>query len=231
MQISKRLEAVAGMVTSGSFLADIGTDHGYIPIYLIEHKRIPKAIAMDVNRGPLEKAKEHIMQAGLQDKIETRLSDGLEKLKPDEAESILIAGMGGPLTVRILSEGAGKLGACRELILQPQSDLKAVRAYLEGEGWKIVREEMVQEEGKFYPMMRAVPGEKSKMTPIQLRFGPLLLANRHPVLKDYLLREQRINEKILASLEGQESETAKARISEVEAELAMVREALEVFGF
>lgn len=231
MQISKRLEAVAGMVTSGSFLADIGTDHGYIPIYLIEHKRIPKAIAMDVNRGPLEKAKEHIMQAGLQDKIETRLSDGLEKLKPDEAESILIAGMGGPLTVRILSEGAGKLGACRELILQPQSDLKAVRAYLEGEGWKIVWEEMVQEEGKFYPMMRAVPGEKSKMTPIQLRFGPLLLANRHPVLKDYLLREQRINEKILASLEGQESETAKARISEVEAELAMVREALEVFGF
>lgn len=231
MQISKRLEAVAGMVTSGSFLADIGTDHGYIPIYLIEHKRIPKAIAMDVNRGPLEKAKEHIMQAGLQDKIETRLSDGLEKLKPDEAESILIAGMGGPLTVRILSEGAGKLGACRELILQPQSDLKAVRAYLEGEGWKIVREEMVQEEGKFYPMMRAVPGEKSKMTSIQLRFGPLLLANRHPVLKDYLLREQRINEKILASLEGQESETAKARISEVEAELAMVREALEVFGF
>ena len=231
MQISKRLEAVAGMVTSGSFLADIGTDHGYIPIYLIEHKRIPKAIAMDVNRGPLEKAKEHIMQAGLQDKIETRLSDGLEKLKPDEAESILIAGMGGPLTVRILSEGAGKLGACRELILQPQSDLKAVRAYLEGEGWKIVREEMVQEEGKFYPMMRAVPGEKSKMTPVQLRFGPLLLANRHPVLKDYLLREQRINEKILASLEGQESETAKARISEVEAELAMVREALEVFGF
>ena len=231
MQISKRLEAVAGMVTSGSFLADIGTDHGYIPIYLIEHKRIPKAIAMDVNRGPLEKAKEHIMQAGLQDKIETRLSDGLEKLKPDEAESILIAGMGGPLTVRILSEGAGKLGACRELILQPQSDLKAVRAYLEGEGWKIDREEMVQEEGKFYPMMRAVPGEKSKMTPIQLRFGPLLLANCHPVLKDYLLREQRINEKILASLEGQESETAKARISEVEAELAMVREALEVFGF
>ena len=231
MQISKRLEAVAGMVTSGSFLADIGTDHGYIPIYLIEHKRIPKAIAMDVNRGPLEKAKEHIMQAGLQDKIETRLSDGLEKLKPDEAESILIAGMGGPLTVRILSEGAGKLGACRELILQPQSDLKAVRAYLEREGWKIVREEMVQEEGKFYPMMRAVPGEECKMTPIQLRFGPLLLANCHPVLKDYLLREQRINEKILTSLEGQKSETAKARISEVEAELAMVREALEVFGF
>ena len=231
MQISKRLEAVAGMVTSGSFLADIGTDHGYIPIYLIEHKRIPKAIAMDVNRGPLEKAKEHIMQAGLQDKIETRLSDGLEKLKPDEAESILIAGMGGPLTVRILSEGAGKLGVCRELILQPQSDLKAVRAYLEREGWNIVREEMVQEEGKFYPVMRAVPGEESKMTPVQLRFGPLLLANCHPVLKDYLLREQRINEKILASLEGQKSEAAKARISEVEAELAMVREALEAFGF
>ena len=106
-----------------------------------------------------------------------------------------------------------------------------MRAYLEREGWKIVREEMVQEEGKFYPMMRAVPGEECKMTPIQLRFGPLLLANCHPVLKDYLLREQRINEKILTSLEGQKSETAKARISEVEAELAMVREALEVFGF
>ena len=229
MQISKRLEAVAGMVTSGSFLADIGTDHGYIPIYLIEHKRIPKAIAMDVNRGPLEKAKEHIMQAGLQDKIETRLSDGLEKLKPDEAESILIAGMGGPLTVRILSDGAGKLGACRELILQPQSDLDAVREYLHRTGFVIVQEEMVFEEGKYYPMMKAVHGENTDDRKIWFLYGRLLLENRHPVLESYLQKEYDSCCKLLEKLSKTATEVSSRRCEELLEKKHLIEEALAFY--
>ena len=183
MQLSERLRAVGALVTSGGTLADIGTDHAYIPIYLIQTGAVSRAIAMDVNPGPLSRAREHIAQYGLQCAIETRLSDGLAALRPGEADSIVIAGMGGALMTRILDEGRDRLNGvseqtggccsgadncadpqaehrgkgrgCRELILQPQSEIWLVRGWLDRNGWEIVREDMVCEDGKYYPMMRA----------------------------------------------------------------------------
>ena len=104
MELSKRLKAVAELVTPGMRLADVGTDHGYIPIYLTEAGVIPSAIAMDINKGPLERAKEHIREHGLEGKIQTRLSDGLKNLQMNEADCMIAAGMGGGLVIRILSE-------------------------------------------------------------------------------------------------------------------------------
>ena len=233
MQISNRLEAVAAMVTPGSTVADVGTDHGYIPIYLVKNETIPHGIAMDVNRGPLSKAVENIRAYGLSERIETRLSDGLTALMPGEAETIIIAGMGGPLTVRILTEGQDKLSKSRELILQPQSDIRQVRAYLEKQGWQIEQEEMIREEGKYYPMMRAVRSgeEKAAMTELELRYGPLLLASCNPILRDFLLHEQIVNGRILDSLKGQKGDSASARRKEVEQELALVEEALTLFRY
>lgn len=225
MQISKRLEAVAAMVTPGSILADIGTDHAYIPIYLVSRGRIPRALAMDVNRGPLARAAAHIASYGLEQSIETRLSDGLCMLKKNEAQSVLIAGMGGPLTVRILQDGCDALEGCAELILQPQSEIRLVRAYLEKSGWQIAAEDMLCEEGKFYQMMRAVRGSGRAMTPQELRFGPLLLRQRHPVLQSYLARERRLQEEVLQALQGRGSEAASVRRREVEEELRIIREA------
>ena len=126
MQLSKRLSAVAEFVTPGGCLVDVGTDHGYVPIALLEQKKISSAIAMDVNRGPLERAREHIAQYQMGDYIETRLSDGLHALRAGEGDSLLIAGMGGGLTIRILSEGEPLLSGFRELILEPQSDIDRV---------------------------------------------------------------------------------------------------------
>ena len=114
MQLSKRLSAVAEFVTPGGCLVDVGTDHGYVPIALLEQKKISSAIAMDVNRGPLERAREHIAQYQMGDYIETRLSDGLHALRAGEGDSLLIAGMGGGLTIRILSEGEPLLSGFRE---------------------------------------------------------------------------------------------------------------------
>ena len=105
MQISERLRTVAGMVSPGCRLADVGTDHAYIPIYLMQNGVIPQAVAMDINQGPLLRATENIRRYGLTGRIETRLSDGLEKLQAGEADTILIAGMGGLLMVRILETG------------------------------------------------------------------------------------------------------------------------------
>ena len=123
MQLSDRLQAVASMVTENSRLADVGTDHGYIPIYLCEMGKIPSAIAMDVKKGPLLRAKMNIERYHMQEKIRIRLSDGVLKLNPDEADSVVIAGMGGTLVMKILEEGKKVLVDVKELVLQPQSDI------------------------------------------------------------------------------------------------------------
>ena len=154
-----RLCAIAGMVTKGNRLADVGCDHGYLSIYLVEERIVPSAIAMDVRPGPLSRARENISRYGLEDYIETRLSDGLTKLEPGEGDTLVIAGMGGPLMERILNEGAKVREGFQELILQPQSDLPHFRHFLSEIGWEIVREEMIKEDGKFYPMMKAVRRE------------------------------------------------------------------------
>ena len=139
MQLSDRLQAVASMVTENSRLADVGTDHGYIPIYLCEMGKIPSAIAMDVKKGPLLRAKMNIERYHMQEKIRTRLSDGVLKLNPDEADSVVIAGMGGTLVMKILEEGKKVLVDVKELVLQPQSDIDKVRKYLYENDYVITR--------------------------------------------------------------------------------------------
>ena len=158
MQLSLRLSAIADLVTEGNRLVDVGCDHGYLPVYLIQQKKIPSAIAMDVRKGPLSRAQEHIQQYGLEEYIQTRLSDGLEGLKAGEGDTLVIAGMGGPLMERILTDGRSVRDSFSELILQPQSDIPHFRRFIQSEGWEITEEKMVEEDGKFYPMMRVVYG-------------------------------------------------------------------------
>ena len=124
IRLSNRLSALASLVSKGHRLADIGTDHGYIPIYLCQTGIIPSAIAMDIGKGPLQQATAHIKQQGLSSRIRTRLSDGLTALQPGEADTILIAGMGGGLVMKILSQGTHALTGSEELILQPQSEIQ-----------------------------------------------------------------------------------------------------------
>ena len=229
MQLSKRLQAVANLVTPGKRLADIGTDHGYVPIWLYEQGRIPSALAMDLREGPLQRAKEHIRMHGLDEKIKTRLSDGLEKLLPGEADSIVIAGMGGMLVVKILTQGQAVLDSVQELILQPQSDLDAVREYLHRTGFVIVQEEMVFEEGKYYPMMKAVHGENTDDRKIWFLYGRLLLENRHPVLESYLQKEYDRCCKLLEKLSKTATEVSSRRCEELLEKKHLIEEALAFY--
>ena len=229
MQLSKRLQAVARLVTPGSRLADVGTDHGYVPIWLFEQGQILSAIAMDLRNGPLERAREHIQMHGLDAHIETRLSDGLDKLLPGEADSIVIAGMGGMLVVKILSQGQKVLSSVKELILQPQSDLDAVREYLHRTGFVIVKEDMIFEDGKYYPMMKAVHGENTDDRKIWFLYGRLLLENRHPVLKSYLEKEYDGCCKLLEKLSRTSTEAAKHRCEELSEKKLLIEEALVYF--
>lgn len=224
VKISNRLMTAAALVTQGYTLADVGTDHGYIPIYLLQQKKIPAAIAMDINEGPLERAKEHIALYGLQAYIQTRLSDGVAALKPGEVEAVLIAGMGGGLVMHILKDGEKVCQSAKELILQPQSEIEHVREFLREKGYTILAEDMVYEDGKFYPMMKVqYQGENenaqkaSEVLKLSDLYGGLLLQNRHPVLKTFLEKEKLIYTGIKENLEKQPaSEKIRTRLAEVE---------------
>lgn len=229
MQLSKRLEAVAGLVTKGNRLADIGCDHAHTSIYLAERGIIPSGIAMDINKGPLERARENISRFGLMDRIETRRSDGARELEPGEADTLLISGMGGSLIVRILSDSRAAVEAAKELVLQPQSDICLVRHYIHELGFSITEEFMLTEDGKHYTGIKGVKGRQAYDKEVFYRYGKLLLEGRNPVLKEFLEYGRDSFEKVAAELEKQTNERNTKRRLELLEELAYIKEALTYY--
>ena len=225
MELSKRLQAVADLVSNGMFVADIGTDHGYIPIYLMETGKSPKVLAMDVNEGPLLRAKEHIAEHQLP--IETRQSDGVQNLQPGECDCVLIAGMGGALTIKIMEEGETIFRQLKEFVLQPQSELSKVRQYLYNQGYCIIAEDMVLEDGKFYPMMKVINGQATTYNQLELRYGKLLLEQKHPVLKTFLEKEFQVKQNILRNLNKESGLHIEIRKKEIQEELEEIQYALQ----
>ena len=235
MELTRRMQAVANLVSSGYKMADIGTDHAYIPIYLIEHKKIPLAVAMDVHEGPLKRAGEHILECGLSDNIETRLSDGFEQLAPGEVDSAVIAGMGGALIIRILTKNWNVTVNLKECILQPQSEIAKVRTFLLQEGFLFIGEDMVLDEGKFYPMMKVQPPSgkiqnKDIWTKTEKQYGKYLLERQHPVLKQYLEREKELKSELLENLKKQDSARAVKRMDELKQELYSTEKGLGYYA-
>ena len=223
VKISDRLKTAASLIREGAVLADVGTDHGYVPIYLLEQKKIKSAIAMDINKGPLERAREHIHLYGMDEYIQTRLSDGVAALEKGEA--------------------AG------ELILQPQSELCSVREYLAENGYVTEAERMVFEDGKYYPMMRVhyqaeknedadkaikdmenSKEQKKSRYKVECLYGRYLLMEKNPVLHQYLVKERQVFENILDNLFKQpESEKIAVRMEEVKEALGYNEAALAYY--
>lgn len=234
MELSKRLEAVASLVTKGMRLADVGTDHGYIPIFLVEKGVIPSAIAMDINDGPLMRAREHIQEHGLCSKIKTRKSDGLKELDVKETESMIAAGMGGALIIKILSDSPEVAASLKECILQPQSEIGKVRRFLIKNGFFIDEENMVYEDGKYYPMLRAIPGKKETQPyrEEEYLFGRCLLEKKNQVLWSFLEREwakkTRIREELFEIAE--KPDRIRERIRNLEEEITILEKAKSAFS-
>lgn len=228
-KISHRLIQVAEMIPEGGRLADVGTDHGYVPIWLLEKGRIPSAIAMDINQGPLLRAQENSDKYGYQEVMELRLSNGLEKLKPGEADTVLIAGMGGPLMIQILEAGQENSEGVSAWVLQPQSEIPSVRRYLIEHNFSIVDEIMLIDEGKYYMAMKAVPGKEAAWSEIEYLFGKLLLAEQHPVLLEFIKKEKRMYTKILDQLR-ENNQSGTARYGEVTAYLEALDRAMNYYN-
>ncbi len=232
--LSPRLRAIGDMVERGSRLADIGTDHGYLPIRLLEEGRIPSAIAMDVGKGPLSRARAHVEERGLSGRIELRLSDGFAALAPGEADAAVLAGMGGPLMIRILTEGRRTAESLRYLVLSPQSEIPGVRRYLMGNGYRILAEDMVFDEGKYYTVIKAAPGKMAEAaspgeepwSSLEGTYGRYLLRSGKQEVSAFLRKERGILEAVREELLPAGTGRAGERLTQVERELSLLSEAL-----
>lgn len=157
--LNERLKVCASMVRKNSRVCDIGTDHAYLPIWLTQKEIIPHSIAVDINMGPLKRAKENIIKYGLVDRIETRLSDGLDKIHDNEVDDIVIAGMGGELISEIIFRAKWLKNKNKNLILQPMTMVKHLRVFLKNENYKIHEEKAVFSDKKIYTIIKAVYSE------------------------------------------------------------------------
>lgn len=229
MQLSKRLQAVADMLTTCDTLADVGTDHGYIPIYAVQHNIARRVIAMDINRGPINRAASHIAEYGLEAYIETRCCDGVSSLAPGEADAVVIAGMGGGLMQKILTEGELVFREVKQIILQPQSEIAGIRMYLAGHGYDILKEDMILEDGKFYTVMQVHRGHMVFEKPLYQEYGAFLLEGRHPVLRKYLDKNHATCGQILQRLYQSGRDGTDGRVLEIKKEMQNIQSALEYY--
>lgn len=238
MELSKRLLTLVKMIRPGKVVADVGCDHGYVSIYLAKSSDFEKIIAMDVRSGPLDSAKRNIQANGLQEQIETRLSDGMQALGENEADTLICAGMGGELIIHILSQDLNKARNMKQLILQPQSELFKVRKFLYDNGFSIIDEDMVIDDGKYYPMMCAMPIDLYDHNEVKCNekyidvkkliykfmqskdeldidvlwdYGPILLLNKNEVLHEFLNKEKGITEEVLRGVENPKKHNQEIR--------------------
>lgn len=240
IDLSIRMKAVADMTVTGHTVADIGCDHAFVPIYLIKNKISSHVIASDVRSGPCDIARKNIDAYGLSDVIDLRLGDGLDTIEEGEADTIIIAGMGGMLINSILDKGYKVAASAKQLILQPQSDIDKVRNHILDKGWTIVSEDMLVDMGKYYTILNIAtnPAEfdykvrraDENLTDLKkayLKYGRYLIEHGNPVLKEYLLGKRAANQKLILSLHHSDSEKSRLRYEELLSEQKVIDAALE----
>ena len=189
MELSKRLNFIIENISDASVIADIGTDHGYIPLYAVKNNLCSKAIAVDINKDPLDKAKLNAILEGVGDELEFRLGNGLAPIKNGEIDVAVIAGMGGNLIRDILEADIEKVKSITSLILVPAQNPEVLREYLYNNDYEIINEDLCYEEGIYYELfkVRKKEGEAISLDPIYYEVSPKLLMKKHPLMKEFLL--------------------------------------------
>jgi len=223
LKLSERLETIIQMAPKSNCIADIGTDHGFVPIRFVQDGICKRAVASDVGKGPIERAKAHIEEAKLTDIIDVRLGDGLSTLQENECDTIVIAGMGGPLMETILSERPEILHTTKYFLLSPHTEPERIRFFMAENNFEIVQESMVFEDGKYYVMMLFKNGTNHKLSKEEILFGPILLKEKPEVFVCFLKNEERILKEIITKLEEKSNEKA---LQEKKKELELIQSVL-----
>lgn len=226
MQLSKRLAAIAAFVQPGERLADIGTDHAFLPIALVQAGTVPFAVASDIGAGPVAIASRNVTAAGLSDQIAVRQADGLASLKPEDAiATVVIAGLGGELMCHLLSAGRQALDGTETLILAPHRDPELVRQWLAEHEFGILDEALVADEGHVYPIM--VAGQTAPAVPYtraDLILGPILKQRGGALFQQELARRIHATKKVIAGLQ-QAHQLDHQKLVEAQTDLAIMEEA------
>jgi tRNA (adenine22-N1)-methyltransferase len=191
VELGARLQAIANQIGPYQSLADIGTDHAFLPVWLIQNGKIMAAVAGDIQTGPLEAAKRTVREAAIGNKVEVRLGDGLRVVSPGEVEVAVVAGMGGSTIRQILQSSPEVVRVLRRIVCQPMTGAAGLREWLLTNGWIIVAEDLVREDDRLYEIIVAEPGSAETMDALLLEIGPQLWRNRHPLLSEHLIRLQR----------------------------------------
>lgn len=188
MEVSKRINFIIENLDVVETLADIGTDHGYVPLLALEKGLCKKAIACDINKEPLDKAKLNAILEGIDDELDFRLGGGFEPLNVGEADQVVIAGMGGNLIRDILEEGKEKVKECSSIILVPAQNPEVLREYLYTNAYEVIKEDLCEDEGLYYEMFKVKKSEEAgvALDSIYYEVSPMLLRQKHPLMKEYL---------------------------------------------
>ena len=210
MNIGDRLEAIGKLVPQGCVLADIGTDHAYLPVWLLEQGKIASAIAGDIAEGPCLAAKNTVSMHGMKSKVEVRLGSGLKVLQVGEADCIAIAGMGASTMIEILKADMPLAVEAKRLVLQPMAGAASLRKWLIQNGWCIVAEDLVADGRHLYEIMVAERGESEAFSDAVLEIGPSLIEAKHPLLAQQFARQINNYKKLLANM----GKSEQARASE-----------------
>ncbi len=227
MEISLRLKTVSSMVDNCKCAADIGTDHGYVPIYLVESKVCKRVIASDINKGPVEKARFNIKLHGLEDKIDVRLGSGLASIKPGEAQQVIIAGMGGNLIRDIIIDGMEVFKKLDALILQPMRNSEVLREYIYKSGFKIIDEELCIDENRFYEIIKVrYDNEKQEVDSIFYEVGKALIDKKHKLLLKFVKSKIESYNKIILNIKDN-TELARRRKEDLCNKIKKLQELIE----
>ncbi|RYM02231.1 SAM-dependent methyltransferase [Sporolactobacillus sp. THM7-7] len=234
VHLSKRLKAVLSFIPENADLADIGSDHAYLPCRAVQEGIVRRSIAGEVREGPFQKALVNVRALGLTNQVSVRLGDGLDIMKRGEVGTVVIAGMGGELITEILGRGLSKLTDRTVLILQPNIREPECRLWLSSHSWRISDEAIVEEGGHFYEVIKAEKHLSGSLilTEEQLLMGPILMQRKSPVFrKKWLFRAAKLEEVLHALKSAQKTEAVKKKIKECRLELAMIWSQLkEKFG-
>lgn len=223
MQLSLRLKAIAEEIPVSRCVADIGTDHGYIPVFLVQQGVTQRAVAADISRGSLRKAESLVRQHRLESVIEIRLGGGLTVLSPREADTILLAGMGGLLIRDILAERPDVARSSR-LVLQPMAAQDVLRKWLSEHEYRIEHENLVREAHRFYEIMTVTSGCDPVQCPVYYTVGKRLIEQRHPLLEAFVLHKIQALEEILKQLEKGDTQAAAERHAVLKTQLRRLEE-------
>lgn len=215
MEFSKRLIKIASYVNYCEAIADIGTDHGYIPIYLVKNNKCNSAIASDINKGPIEKASTNIRFEGLSEKIKCLLGGGLKPLKVGEVNGVIIAGMGGNLIRDIILEDIEKVKLYDFLILQPAQNPEVLREFLYNNNFEILNEDLILDDGKFYELFKVKYNENAKKINIKdeisYEISSILLESNNSLVNDYIKSKIKKYENIITYIKDDTSLAKKKK--------------------